>query len=379
MNAQAIRRPVRATARSVQIALGIVWLADGLLQLQPKMFGVGFANDVILPSAQRQPGIVSGAISHTAHLISTQPVATDLVFAGIQLLIGAGLLIRETVKPALLLSFVWALGIWSLGEGFGGLLKGTAMPLTGAPGAALLYVAIGVVVWPGKKAAALDGPAAAEGVLGEAGAQTIWALVWCGLGILWLLPASSDGGALSSALSGVAASQPGWLAHLQLAVAHSLGTGGTSVAVVAGLLSFVIGLGPMLTRRSTIFLIAGAAMALDFWVLGQGFGQITSGMATDPNTGPLLILLAFTLAPASGRHPEPHPGLPPDQKVRVERLGSEVHGDARSVVDFHHYLPEIVEVAGDARGSLNTETRRVGREPLEADERPMLVRSAPEG
>jgi hypothetical protein len=121
------------------------------------------------------------------------------------------------------------------------------------------------------------------------------------------------------------------------------------VAVVAGLLSFVIGMGPLLTRRSTIFLIAGAAMALDFWVLGQGFGQITSGMATDPNTGPLLILLAFALVPASGRHPEPQPGLPPDQEVRVERSGGEIHGDDRTVVDLHHSLPEIVKVAGATR------------------------------
>jgi hypothetical protein len=361
MTAQAMGRPVRATARSVQIALGVVWLADGLLQLQPKMFGVGFTNDVILPSARGQPGIVSGAITHTAHLISTQPVATDLVFAGTQLLIGAGLLISETVKPALALSFVWALGIWSLGEGFGGLLNATAMPLTGAPGAALLYVAIGLVVWPRKKLADLDGPAAAEGLLGEAGAQTIWALLWCGLGILWLLPASSDSGALSSALSGVAASQPGWLAHLQLAVAHSLGSGGASVAVVAGLLSFVIGVGPLLTRRSTIFLIAGAAMALDFWVLGQGFGQITSGMATDPNTGPLLVLLAFALAPASGR----------------ERPGGEVHADDRTVVDLHHYLPEFVEVAGGTHGSLDTGTHGLVGAPPESGERPILVRSAP--
>jgi hypothetical protein len=363
MTAPAMGRSVRATARSVQIALGVVWLADGLLQLQPKMLGVGFANDVILPSAQGQPGIVSGAIAHTAHLISTQPMATDLVFAGIQLLIGAGLLFRETVKPALALSFVWALGIWSLGEGFGGLLNGTAMPLTGAPGAALLYVAIGLIVWPRKRPSLLDGPAAAEGLLGEAGALIIWALVWCGLGILWLLPASSDSGALSSALSGVAASQPGWLAHIQLAVAHSLRSGGASVAVVAGLLSFVIGVGPLLTRRSTIFLIAGAAMALDFWVLGQGFGQITSGMATDPNTGPLLILLAFALAPASGR----------------ERPGRKVRGDDHTVVDLHHYLPEFVEFAGGTGGSVDTGTCGRAGEPPEFVERPILVRSGPKG
>jgi hypothetical protein len=290
--------PARVTARSIQIGLGIIWLLDGLLQLQPKMFGSGFANDVILPSAQGQPVMVSNVITHMAHLIGVQPVPTDLVFAAIQLLIGCGLLFRETVRPALVLSFVWALGVWALGEGFGGLFNGTAMPLTGAPGAALLYLAVGLVVWPKKSGGHRSGPAAAEGLLGESGGQTMWAVVWCGLGVMWLLPASTNGGALSAALRGAAAGEPGWLAHVQLSVAHALGNGGTSVAVGAAVLSFVIGFGPLIARRPTIFLIAGVAMALDFWVLGEAFGQIFSGMATDPNTGPLLVLLALAIYPA---------------------------------------------------------------------------------
>ena len=81
----------RITARTIQIGLGIIWLADGLFQLQPKMFGTTFANGVILPSAQGQPAIIASVITHTAHLMAVQPVLTDLVFAGIQLLIGAGL------------------------------------------------------------------------------------------------------------------------------------------------------------------------------------------------------------------------------------------------------------------------------------------------
>ncbi len=285
----------RITARTIQIGLGIIWLADGLLQLQPKMFGTAFANGVILPSAQGQPAIISSVITHAAHLMAAQPVLTDLVFAGIQLLIGAGLLIRETVKPALILSFVWALGVWSLGEGFGGLFNGTAMPLTGAPGAALLYLAIGLLVWPMRVPRDANAPAAAEGPLGEGGGIALWALVWCGFGLLWLLPASSDSGALSGALKGAAAGEPGWLAHLQLSVAHSLGSGGGSIALVAAFLSFFIGVGPILFRRYGIFLIAGVAMALDFWVLGQAFGQVLTGMATDPATGPLLVLLALAV------------------------------------------------------------------------------------
>jgi hypothetical protein len=285
------------SARAIQVGLGVIWLLDGLLQLQPQMFGKHFANDVILPSAQGQPGIVSGAITHMAHLIAVQPAVVDAVFAGIQILIGVGLLIRETVKPALFLSFVWALGVWSLGEGFGMLFTGMASPLTGAPGAALLYAAIGLLVWPRAAGAAMSGPAAAEGPLGERGGKAVWAVVWGGMGVLWLLPANRAGGSMSGAISGAVSGEPGWLAHVQLSVAHALGSGGGSVAVVCSVLSLVIGLGPLVSRHTTVFLVAGAALALDYWVFGEAFGQIFTGLATDPNTGPLLVLLALALYP----------------------------------------------------------------------------------
>jgi hypothetical protein len=287
----------RVSARTIQIGLGIVWLLDGLLQLQPKMFGPDFANSVILPSAQGQPGFVSSVITHMAHLIAVQPALTNSIFAAIQILIGVGLLVRETVRPALVLSFVWALGVWALGEGFGMLFTGMASPLTGAPGGALLYAAIGLLVWPQSGRPAASGPPAAEGLLGEWGGKTIWAIVWSGMGILWLLPANRAGGSISGAIGGAVTGEPSWLAHVQLSVAHAFGNGGGSVAVACAVLSFVIGLGPLVSRHTTVFLVAGAALALDYWLFGEAFGQIFTGIATDPNTGPLLVLLALALYP----------------------------------------------------------------------------------
>jgi hypothetical protein len=37
-----------------------------------------------------------------------------------------------------------------------------------------------------------------------------------------------------------------------------------------------------------------------YWVLGQGFGGIFAGGATDPNAGPLFILLAVAMLPLVG-------------------------------------------------------------------------------
>jgi hypothetical protein len=291
----------RVSARTIQIGLGIIWLLDGLLQLQPRMFGPDFANQVILPTAQGQPALVSGAIAHVAHLIAPQPALTNTVFASVQILIGLGLLNRQTVRPALALSFAWALGVWALGEGFGLLFTGMASPLTGAPGGALLYVAIGLLVWPRTARTAagpvLAGPATSEGPLGGRGGKAVWAIVWSGMGILWLLPANRAGGSISGAISAGVGGEPSWLAHVPLSVAHALGNGGGSVAVACAILSFAIGLGPLVSRHTTVFLVAGAALALDYWLFGEAFGQPFSGIATDPNTGPLLVLLALALYP----------------------------------------------------------------------------------
>jgi hypothetical protein len=302
------RRRSRITARHIQIVLGMVWLLDGLLQLQPKMFGSSFANDVIMPSSMGQPGVVSSAITHMAHLISVQPAVVNAVFAGVQLLIGAGLLIRETVKPALVVSFAWALGVWSLGEGFGMLFTGQASPLTGAPGAAVLYAVIGLLVWPRvRRGGEVTGPAAAEGPLGARGGQAVWALLWSGSGILWLLPVNRAPGAITGALTGAASGEPGWVAHLETAASGAMAGRGTAVAVLAALLSFVIGIAPLVTRRSGVFLVAGIALSLDYWIFGQAFGQMFTGIGTDPSTGPLIILLALSIFPDRARVPEPLP------------------------------------------------------------------------
>ena len=38
-------------------------------------------------------------------------------------------------------------------------------------------------------------------------------------------------------------------------------------------------------------------LALVIWVFGENFGGLLTGQATDPNTGPLLILLAAAYWP----------------------------------------------------------------------------------
>ena len=47
-------------------------------------------------------------------------------------------------------------------------------------------------------------------------------------------------------------------------------------------------------------LLLSVLVALVIWVFGENFGGLLTGQATDPNTGPLLILLAVAYWPGSG-------------------------------------------------------------------------------
>jgi hypothetical protein len=160
-------RPPVSGRRGLQIALGLLWLLDGALQLQPYMFGKRFATGVIQP-AMGQPALIGGPITWAAHLVGHDPVPWNAAFAVVQLAIGAGLLVRRTVRPALVVSFGWAFGVWWLGEGFGELFAGMASPLTGAPGAVLLCALIGALAWPPH-----------TGTRSRRTGRLAWAGLWC--------------------------------------------------------------------------------------------------------------------------------------------------------------------------------------------------------
>ena len=133
--------------RALQLALGALWLLDGMLQFQPSMFGHGFAQ-LLAGSAQGNPAVVARPITWSAGLIGHHVAALNAIFAASQLLLGLGIAWRPAVKLALTASVAWSLAVWWLGEGLGGVLAGTASPVDGAPGAVLLYGLLAVLLWP---------------------------------------------------------------------------------------------------------------------------------------------------------------------------------------------------------------------------------------
>jgi hypothetical protein len=292
--------------RGIQIALGVLWLADGALQLQPFMFGRGFVNQILMPAYMGSPSGVTGPALAFTRLVLHAPAAWDAAFAVTQLLLGAALLWRPAVRAGLAASIVWALAVWWFGEGLGGVLSGSGSPLTGAPGAVILYALLAALAWPTPIQTAAagrrpDGPVAAGSPLGLTGARVAWLVLW-GSSAYFMLQASNRApDALRSTFAGLASGEPGWIAAMDRGVASA--AAGPSLAISIGLAVVFVaaGLGVFWSATTRAALLLSVIVAVAIWVLGENFGAIATGRGTDPNTGLLLVLLAAAFWPLRRR------------------------------------------------------------------------------
>lgn len=272
--------------RKVQIVLGLLWLLDGALQLQPKMFTAHFANDVIAPAAAGQPAFVSSPIHFMLHIFLLQPALFNTLIALTQLGIGALILWKRTVKLGLLGSIFWGLFVWYMGESLGGLFGGGASLLMGAPGAALLYSIISLGIWPTKSED--DRPAYWLAI--------VWAVLWLGGAALQVSGGQDTAAGLSAMIAGMASGAPGWLAALDTHVANFVQSQGSWLVVLLIILQALIGLVILTGRHLRAAAVAlGIALSLIFWFVGQSLGGYYSGLATDPSTAPLIILLGLAV------------------------------------------------------------------------------------
>jgi hypothetical protein len=298
-----LRSRLRITRRGLQIALGCIWLLDGLLQFQSYMYSHAFISQIIEPTAKGQPGLIGDPILTLAHFYGHDLTLWNTLAAEIQCAIGLGLILsRRTVRVALLASFVWAPIVWWFGEGFGTILSGAPVsPLMGAPGAVLVYGLIGLLVWPKRpedeRSVAGERSVADGGLLGDRGGLVVWSLLWLEAAVLWMLNADRSRSAIHDQLSEMAGASPHWLASVQSSVAHASQGHGVAIATLLALASGLLALG-VWTRLRAGALAAGVVLSLAYWVLGQSLGgPFWAGQATDVNTGPLFVLLALALMP----------------------------------------------------------------------------------
>ena len=313
--AEAIAPAGRLTRRGLEIALGGLWLLDGVLQFQPYMFTHAFFSDMLSMANMGLPGPVSTAIFKITTLLTWQPVFWNALFATLQVAIGIGLIWRHTARLARLVSIPWALGVWVIGEGVGALFMPGTSGLNGAPGAALLYAVLAVLLWPRRRdgmadGGGLDGQTAADaGLLGRRGALWCWTVLWAGLAALELAPANHTAVVPAGEAFGVAAGEPGWLAAINHQASQLLAGRGTTFAIASGLAMLAIAVGVWRSRRAA--LAAGLILAVFYGLVGQDFGGLLTGRATDPGTAPLLALLALALWPRRPiRSDDIHPDIP---------------------------------------------------------------------
>ncbi|MCW2933476.1 MAG: hypothetical protein JWM19_4438 [Actinomycetia bacterium] len=281
--------------RVLQLALAAIWLLDAVLQYQSFMYTKAFTQ-MIAGTAAGNPPVVARPITWDATLVEHHLVLINTIFATIQLVTGLGIAFRPTIRYALALSVAWSLGVWWFGEGLGGVLSGAASPLNGAPGAVIIYALLAVLLWPADR----DTPAlfTAARAVGVHVARGLWLVLWLSLAYFALTPANRAPQAVSGMISGMESGNPGWLAALDRGAASLVSGQGLAASVVLAVALVLIAAGvhlPSPAAKGT--LVLAVVVALVIWVFGEAFGAIMTGGGTDPNSGPLLVLLVLSYWP----------------------------------------------------------------------------------
>ena len=320
--------------RVLRIGFGVLWLFDGILQAQPQM-AAGLPSQVVAPSAQGSPGWVRDLVNWGGVAWTYHPVQAAAAAVWIQVGIGVWLLVAPRGRWSRLAgvaSVVWGLAVWAFGESFGAMLAPGASWLTGAPGAALVYVVAGVFValpftaWRGRR----PGRVLLGGVglffLGMAAMQA-----WPGNGF-WH---GGSGGPLASMAASMAQTpQPHALARLvadfgSFTAGHAFAVNLLVVVVLAALgLAFGVlaimagapsGFAVRALRGVRVTVIAGVVFCLAVWVLFQDFGFF-GGLGTDPNSMIPMILLFCGGYAALTPEPVPEPSVA-DEPAGAEPAG----------------------------------------------------------
>ncbi|MDQ1642073.1 MAG: hypothetical protein QOJ90_1424, partial [Actinomycetota bacterium] len=277
--------------RFLRVALGLLWMVDGALQARGDV-PAGFRRGPLAEGLASSPAWFSDALAPLVRVWTWHPVVADATTVWVQIGLGILLLaVRDgrVLQLAVAASAAWSLLVWVAGEFAGGLLAPGAGWLTGAPGAALLYVVGAALLllpwdwWTSGRVATL---------------VRRWAGLWLLLGaVLQALPWETwwTGEGLSAPFNEAASNdQPGFLSRpiaalADLAAAHPAGVNGVLVAVLT-----VLGVALLLTRSSAVVTAAIVLCGATWW-LAQDFGVLEPA-ATDPNAAlPLGLLLACAL------------------------------------------------------------------------------------
>jgi hypothetical protein len=289
-------------ATAARRALAALWAFDGLLQLLPRMFAMAMVASVLRPPTVGEPTWLAHLTQAVLVLGTDHLIAFNVGLAAVQIGLGVALWTRggEATWPGWA-SLAWCAVVWVFGEAFGGLLTGQASLVTGAPGSVALYALLTWAAWP------RPAPRRRE--------HLAWALAgtWALGAALQAAPGFLTGPGLAGLLLGnVNPLQPAWVDALMRWGARGLGQHPVTadLALLGGMAALAAGIAWPRSRRAALALSLPAATLI--WAFGQAFGMLCMAMTTDPNTGPLLALLALAAWPrAEAAHLH---GLPEERR-----------------------------------------------------------------
>jgi hypothetical protein len=287
----------------LQRILGVLWLIDGLLQLQPRMFTMNMVNGIMKPMLTGQPGIFEPSLQWFVDQTTLHLTEVNLLIAIVQILLGISFLVLPDrwIKPVILFSVVWSLIVWYAGEGMNMLFTGQSSILSGAPGAVLLYPLLGFVIYP-RTQASTGGKVGEEGLLSRRILGFVLAGFWVFAALLQLQPNWWQAGQISGAI-GAMVGQGGLNTVLVDPVLQRISDLTTPAEIPLNIILIVVflalGIGLAVVKESQVrpWLIASIVISVMFWYLTEGFGMILTGMATDFNSGLLVVLMALACWP----------------------------------------------------------------------------------
>jgi hypothetical protein len=296
--------------KMLQRILGTLWLIDGLLQLQPQMFTMNMVNGVMKPMLEGQPGLLEANLQWIVQVTTENLTAVNLLIAIVQIILGIWFIIGFEVEWAVIVSLVWALVVWYAGEGLSMLLTGSASILTGAPGAVVLYPLLGFAIWPRRAKGVKDAPTGSEttaatredGLISRLQLRSILAAFWVFGALLQLQPHWWQPGQISGAISDMVG-QGGLNAFLVDPILQGFSQLTTSAEIPLNIALIVIflaiGIALFFAKGNGLraALVASIVVSLLLWYFAQGFGMIFTGMATDFNSGLLLVVIALACWP----------------------------------------------------------------------------------
>lgn len=284
----------------LQRILGVLWLIDGLLQLQPQMFTMNMVNGVMKPMLNGQPGLFEPSLQFIVTQTTLHLVAVNLLIAIVQILLGLAFLFLPDrwMKEVVIVSIVWAFVVWYGGEGMSMLLTGQASVLSGAPGAVLLYALLGLAVYPRNQANEATTRNYDDGLLTRRALRWVLSGFWFFAALLQLQPYWWQPQQISQAISAMI-DQGGLNSILVDPVLTNLANATANIEVPLNITLIVmflaLGCGLAFAKENQLrpFLIASIVLSVIVWYCSQAFGMILTGMATDFNSGLLLVVIAL--------------------------------------------------------------------------------------